>query len=241
MNKFFLKIFLLSVWAWSIALLSAQTPENDCVDCDSVKYNATSMHLTVQKGFLLGSGQDSVPINPSGSGSFFTGLVCDIELGRKWALKIKPGLNWMRVSYRNGDSTKTFPTAYNTLTENERHLISYVEVPVGVAYVVNRDEDGHRKFYVEGGLFAGVPIGRAYRYKVQDDEYNQQVKIKGLKDIAGLRYGAYGQLGYKFLYFFVSGRLSKVFKKEVKDPYINQNISLYPLLPGFEAGVGITL
>ena len=181
-----------------------------------------SFSLVFNRGFMLsGSQPDSVPLNGTGSGTYFIGAGFKFPLWQnKLGLRVAPGIAFTHFTYEQ-TNLKTFPSIQDSLAYPltlERHGATWVELPLGFYANFSRDEDGDPRFFAEIGGYVGYLLAANYKTRYTNvDIGNLRVKekIRDLHKVESewerLRYGLYGRLGYKWASLYVCYRLSEVF------------------------------
>lgn len=201
--------------------------------------------LVFHTGYLLGTGSlpDSVPANAL-SGSIFVGLSFNWVLNSRIALKVQPGVAFYKLNFSQS-SAKTFPTRDSTYT-TEKLRAFYIEVPVGVAFALSRDEGARLRAWAEVGASVGYRFETSL--KVAGTDANGASYKLRTDDIAGFarwRVGLYGKLMYKFIGLHGYYRLTDVFEPGAGyDPaqgVRRSGSARFPEPPRFELGISIAL
>jgi len=124
--------------------------------------------LLFSRSFLIGVGDvDSVPLSAFNSGSYRLGAGFRIPFQRNTiGLRIAYSVTWLRLVY-NQSENKTFPTLADTTgpeLSQERHQLTYFDLPLSFYYNITKDEDNDPIFFVELGGYVGymMEIGRAH-------------------------------------------------------------------------------
>ncbi|MEM6632365.1 MAG: outer membrane beta-barrel protein [Bacteroidota bacterium] len=170
-----------------------------------------NFQLLLNRGFLIGSveGDDRAPINGSLSGSLFLGFSFKAILPRQNAgVRITPGVNWFKINYRQEDE-KVFPT--DTVFESEKHVFTYLEVPVGFFINFSKDEDGDPRLFTELGGFLGYKLNGSYKRKFEEGGRTSRLIRRDVPNVEDWRFGLYGRLGFKRWALYYSYLLSDTF------------------------------
>ena len=170
-----------------------------------------NFQLLFNRGLIIGSvgGEDQVPINGSFSGSMFLGLSFKAHFPNNVVgARITPGINWYKLNYQQEDQ-KIFPT--DTIFDSEKHVLTYLEVPVGIFVNISKDEDGDPRLYTELGGFLGYKLSGAYKRRFDDNGRNSRLIRREVPGLEDWRFGIYGRLGFKRWALYYSYLLSDVF------------------------------
>ncbi|MEM8887230.1 MAG: porin family protein [Bacteroidota bacterium] len=194
---------------------------------------------------------DTIPLNGTGSGTFFIGGGIRIPLGGKVAnIRLAPGISWTGFNY-NQTNLKRFPTFANDSTNLslEKHSLTHIDLPLSFYFNFSRDEDGDPRFFVELGGYASYLMAASYKIRYEDENgLRVREKIKDLHALEGdnaeferLRYGAFARVGFKWIALYLDYRLSDVFD-ENGGTVINPDTPAGFLNPVFEPlQIGISI
>ncbi len=178
------------------------------------------------------------PINSLNSGTYSLGIsVLFPPVNYSLKLRLQPNFSWTSFNYTQEES-KTFPSSFSDTVsfDTEKHSFTYIELPVGIVYLITKDEDGDPIFYVEAGGFVGYQIGNKFKTKfTNSDEQVIKNKINNVRNVKDFRGGIYGRIGYKWISLYYSNRLTNVFEEASFEG------STFPDLPQMEIGISVFL
>jgi len=208
--------------------------------------------LVFNRGFMLTGGQpDSVPLNGTGSGTYFVGAGLKFPLAQnKLGLRVAPGVSFSHITYEQ-TNLKAFPSVPDSLAfplTMERHSSTWAELPVGFYMNFTRDEDDDPLFFAELGGYVGYMLAGNYKIRYNNAE-NLRVREK-LQDLhkiesewVRLRYGLYARVGYKWAALFISYRLSEVFDEFTNPTYRPKAVEGFrnPPIAPMEIGISVFL
>ena len=213
---------------------------------------AKRFNLVFTRGLMLGATSlDSVPINGLGSGTYQLQGGFKIHLpGHLVGFRLSPGITWTRLAYNQND-LKTFPTIEDSLglsLERERHLLTYLELPISVFVNITKDEDGDSELFVEAGGFVGYLLSGNYKRRYPDgNDLSVVFTERGLQRLDSewmpLQYGIFGRVGYKWAAVYYRFRLTSLlddFTNASRRP-INSEAYRNPPFPPMELGISIFL
>ncbi|MBX3102466.1 MAG: hypothetical protein KF690_08165 [Bacteroidetes bacterium] len=209
------------------------------------------LDILIQRTFpILTDRADTVPINPSGSGSFQLMLVRNFILTRKGhVFQLAPGFNFYRTQFYAG-AQKTFPSRKDT-TAFERLGLDLFTLSAGLGIMLKRefipgDTINYRTIsMLEFGLTGGIGVGSFY--KAQDNAIGSRatVRVPGLDAINRLQLSGYLRLSYKVFVLCAQYTFTPVFLNREFKGFTNlDNIpagSRYPLFPKLELGIGLLI
>lgn len=207
--------------------------------------------LLFNRSFLVGVGNiDSVPVSAFNSGSYSLGAGFRLPFQRNTiGLRIAPSVTWLRLVY-NQSERKTFPTLVDTTSPDlsqERHQLTYVDLPLSFYYNITKDEDNDPIFFVEVGGYAGFMLGGNYKQRYDDGDLRITNKRSRLPRLEGqferFRYGAMARVGYKWFAIYGNLRLTRVFG-EFTNPQISPRPDepfRNPEITGWELGISLIL
>lgn len=211
-----------------------------------------SFSLVFNRGFMLsGSQPDSVPLNGTGSGTYFIGAGFRFSLFKnKMGLRVSPGIAFTHFTYEQ-TNLKTFPSVPDSVPfpfTQERHGSTWAELPLGIYANFSRDEDGDPRFFAELGGYIGYLLAANYKTRY-NNAANLRVKekVRDLHKIESewerLRYGLYGRVGYKWAAIYVSYRLSEVFDEFTNPAYRPKAVEGFrnPAIAPMEFGITVFL
>ncbi len=217
-------------------LTLAQEEEIDNLPVDRPQ----NFQIFFNRGLLVGSvgGEDQIPINGSFSGSMTLGLSFKAHFpGNKAGARIAPGINWYKLNYQQ-EEQKIFPT--DTIFDAEKHVLTYLELPIGLFINIGQDEDGDPRLFTELGGFLGYKLGATYKRRFDDNGRASRLIRRDAPDIEDWRFGIYGRLGFKRWALYYSYLFSDVFTNFSTEngTQINQNLDFPPPL---EIGISFIL
>lgn len=187
--------------------------------------------LVFERGFLIPTNQpDSVPLSIARSGSYFIGASINLLFAERWRLRIQPGVSIFKMTFQQS-AGKTYPTPADSLSE-EKIRNSYIELPIGVAYVLNRDEQFRTVSFLELGIRPGVFLASSYKWTTQLNGEQAKVKLPLNDDFNWFRLGAYAKVTYRFLGFYTYYRFSELFQQDIESP---------PAVSGLEFGICVQI
>ena len=199
-----------------------------------------NFQLLFNRGLVIGSvgGEDQVPINGSFSGSMFLGLSFKAHFpNNKVGARIAPGINWYKLNYQQEDQ-KIFPT--DSIYDSEKHVLTYLEVPIGIFVNITKDEDGDPRLYTELGGFLGYKLSGAYKRRFDDKGRNSRLIRREVPGLEDWRFGIYGRLGFKRWALYYSYLLSDVFSSYEVEEGAPLDVELsFP--PPLEIGISFIL
>jgi hypothetical protein len=207
--------------------------------------------LIFSRSFLIGAGNlDSVPLSTFNSGSYRLGAGFRIPFQRNTiGLRIAPSVTWLRLVY-NQSENKTFPTLADTTRpelSQERHQLTYLDLPLSFYYNITKDEDSDPLLFVEIGGYAGYMLGGNYKQRYDDGDLRVTQKLSGLPQLEGqferFRYGVMARVGYKWFSIYGNLRLTRVFG-EFTNPQISPRPDApfrNPEITGLELGISLVL
>ncbi|MEM9984524.1 MAG: outer membrane beta-barrel protein [Bacteroidota bacterium] len=214
--------------------------------------DAKRFNLLFTRGLMLGATSlDSVPINGLGSGTFQLQAGFKLHLpGNLVGFRLSPGITWTRLAYNQND-LKTFPTIEDSLglsLERERHLITYLELPISVFVNITKDEDGDSELFLEAGGFVGYLLSGNYKRRYPDgNDLDVVFTERGLQRLDSewepLQYGVFGRIGYKWAAVYYRFRLTSLldeFTNPLRRP-IDSEAYRNPPFPPMELGISVFL
>ena len=187
--------------------LAQELEESDNLPVDRPQ----NFQLLLNRGLLISSveGDDRVPVNGSLSGSLFLGLSFKAILpSQKAGARITPGINWYKLNYQQ-EEAKVFPT--DTLFDSEKHVLTYLELPIGFFVNFSKDEDGDPRLFAELGGFLGYKLNGSYKRKFEESGRTVRLIRRDVPDVEDWRFGLYGRLGFKRWALYTSYLLSDTF------------------------------
>lgn len=207
--------------------------------------------LSIYRSFpLLMSKADSMPVNPSATGSLNFSVSRNFILSpRGHVFKVTPGLNLYRLQVYP-TALKTFPSVRDS-TGFERLGTDQLELSVGLGLVLSREQlvkDDSLSYRTTSMLDFGFTLAYTFGsfYKVQDDDLGSGsvLRVPGLPGINPLRLSAYLRISYKVFALYATYRLTPVFLQDkLFDGFTPQDKLpsgvAYPPLPPLELGIGL--
>lgn len=242
MKHYFFILFLF-IWVFDTF---AQSKDSVAIKKDSASITATKspklnknrikrmeFNFIINRSFLVGNNNDTLaPINSFSSGNTLIAAAYNFNINAKWALHIQSGISSYKLNF-SPSPKKTFP---DTLSSYNKQILRFMggQVPVGIVYTLkrNKTKDSTRIFYVEAGSILGFNLPATYKLKESLSKYKESLYLTdGWNPI---QIGLYGRLGWKYLAFYGSYRLTNIFGSS------NTRTDI-PKPPRLEAGISIVL
>ena len=195
-----------------------QTPEDSTLNKRLQRWRARirpteKFDLVWNKGFLVTTNMpDSIPLKTVTSGTNFIGVSLNYQLAKRFMCYIQPGFSFFKMNF-DQTRAKTYPTPADSQS-TEKILVDYFEMPIGVALVLQRDEERGRNLalWEIGGSF-GYLIGSSYKTVRSANGRRIKSKINAIPDLEPFRIGVYSKLTYRFVGIWAYYRLNEVFKQ----------------------------
>lgn len=203
--------------------------------------------IIFQRGILVNVGMaDSVPIDPTHSGTVSLGFSYGIPLGRPVAFKFEPRVTWHTVHYKP-EPQKRFPSIGDSALVYEKHRNVYLEMGAGFKFNLIRNAENTVKLFLETGGFGGYQISNFYKIRTERLDGNNEVfrhtaKYHTVEGTEKLRYGLYGRLGTNWIALLVQYRLSDIFTDKPTQTYLFPGVDYtYPKISPLEIGITVKL
>lgn len=225
-----------------------QTTDNEAVKVEPSNPISAGekFDLIIQRNVLLSNAMpDSVPVDPTRSGSISLGFSYGIPLGKFAAFKFEPRLTWHTLHY-TPTGAKTFPSVGDSLLVWERQRNTYIESAGGFKFNLVRNVEDKVKLFLEVGAFGGYQVGNFLKVRREADlGSNRTVRITSkydpVENTQKLRYGLYGRLGTNWIALVMQYRMSDIFKDN-GTTYLYPGVNYrYPEIANLEIGVTVKL
>lgn len=233
-----MKRFHLFLLSWALTqLLPAQNRGFENPLATSQYFN----FLVGQTQFIIQEIPDSIPIKKNRSGTFSLGIGVDKEiLPNRLGIRLAPSIAWTKIQYEQTPQ-KVFPTA-NPNLKKERHLITYLQLPIGFFIPLTKPDQQNHSLYIEAGGYGSWKIQSSYK-SIQQTTRDQTIinKIKNLPDLNEFQYGLYGKFGYKWFALQVTYRFTNTFTEFQSDQNNDPTSFKNPTIPPIEVGIILVL
>ncbi len=168
--------------------------------------------IVFNTGYLLGGASaDSAPTNGL-SGTTFLGFSFNWVVNRRFALKAQPGVAFYKLNF-DQTPAKRFPTPPDSGVTSEKLRAFYIEVPLGVAIAIKRDEQDRLRTWAELGATVGYRFDSSLKLAGTDANGDAfKLRTDGIRGFARWRVGLYGKVAYKLFGFWAFYRLTDVFE-----------------------------
>lgn len=212
---------------------SANLAVNKPIKVGKKRIKRMEFNFVINRSFLIGNNANDTlaPINSFSSGNTLLAAAYNFNVNSKWALHIQTGVSAYKLNF-SPSPKKTFP---DTLHDYNKQILRFIgaQFPIGVVYTLKRGKtkDSTRIFYVETGAILGFNLPPTYKLKYSLSKYKESLYLSNWNPV---QVGLYGRLGWKYLAFYGSYRLTNIFTSG------GARLDI-PKPPRFEAGISIVL
>lgn len=228
--------------------LWGQTSDNEAIKVDPIApiTAGEKFDLIFQRNVLLANGMpDSVPVDPTRSGSISLGFSYGIPLGKFLAFKFEPRMTWHTLHF-SPTGTKTFPSVGDSLLVWERQRNTFLETAAGFKLNLVRNAEDKVKLFLEAGAFGGYQLGNWMKVRREADlGSNRTVRVTSkydpVENTQKLRYGLYGRFGTNWIALVVQYRMSDIFRQQGTTYLFPGTTYTYPKFSKLEIGVTVKL
>jgi len=259
-----LRLLLIIFVLFSTPLLYSQDSEDEDTEQPDSLFSqevVTDQQFEVifNKGFLVtgtGEGLDSFKLSSAASGTYYIGLSYNLlffkkdslnkktNFAHRFSFRFQPGISFFKLVY-NSD-TQPFPTIPDPSTskiglESQKQRLTYLELPIGMGFVIGRDDKQHVTSFVELGTSISFRIDATHKLYFKRDGNEIITKFDNADNINRWRFGLYAKYCYRWFGLFAYYRLNDLYKPNNYYLNHNQQLTPFPTIPPLEVGLCVQL